>query len=96
MHVRLDFANPDDFCSSDIQAYLKTGGEHPATLHSDLFSEDPPDVALTYEWTLVFEEIFSFLSEERLKATRRDWRLKQPLSNDLRIWIDILFIDQVQ
>ena len=88
--------NPNSLSSNDIREYLVKGGQHPANLFPDLFSVESPEAGLTYEWTLTFEDIFTYFSVEQLEATCRDWGLKDQLSLKTRIWIDILFIDQVR
>ena len=95
MSKLLDIQNADTLNSNNIREYLISGGEHPAELFPSLFSLEPPEVALTYEWKLEFGKIFSFLNDERLDVTRRAWRVTDELSLKTRIWIDILFIDQV-
>ena len=96
MSKLLDIQNADTVNSNNIREYLIRGGKHPAERFDGLFSKEPPEVGLTYEWKLEFGKIFLFLNDERLKATRRAWRIKDELSLKSRIWIDILFIDQVR
>ena len=92
---KVDKANADNLSSNHIREYLEKGGKHPAELFRDWFSEDSPEAGLTYEWSLTFRDMFSYFSDEQLATTRRDWGLKELLSRETRIWIDILFIDQV-
>ena len=86
-----------DISSNDIRAFLLAGNPHPAWIFPESFSEDPPDAALTYEWKLCFEDIFSYLNSEQIQKCGRKWKasIKTDMKQ-LRIWIDVLFIDQVK
>ena len=61
----------------------------------ECFSSEAPEAALTYEWTLFFDDIFSYLNPEEIQRCNGKWnaRVSTDMSR-LRIWIDILFIDQ--
>ena len=84
-----------DFSSSDLRNYLLKGGKHPAEHLPNLFSMDPPEAGLTYAWIVGFRDMFSFLNDKQLEAARSTWTIKDSLSSQTRIWIDVLFIDQV-
>ena len=63
----------------------------------EYFSSEEPEAALTYEWKLFFDDIFSYLNTEEIQKCNHKWNAK--VSTDmskLRIWIDILFIEQVE
>lgn len=86
----------DHISSNDIRAFLLAGNPHPAWIFPEYFSEDPPDAALTYEWKLFFQDIFSYLNSKQIEQCGRKW--KALIKNDmkqLRIWIDVLFINQL-
>eukprot|EP00291_Cryptomonas_curvata_P013743 CAMPEP_0172199678 /NCGR_PEP_ID=MMETSP1050-20130122/28833_1 /TAXON_ID=233186 /ORGANISM="Cryptomonas curvata, Strain CCAP979/52" /LENGTH=350 /DNA_ID=CAMNT_0012876751 /DNA_START=216 /DNA_END=1266 /DNA_ORIENTATION=+ len=82
----------EDINSNLIRAYVMAGNLHPAkdpaTKH--LFSQEPPDVGLTYEWSLGLSKGRGVLG--RLNDPVLIGRLKN--SNPL-IWIDVFFIDQL-
>ena len=83
--------------SNDIRNYLLAGNPHPAWTFPECFSRESPDAALTYEWKLFFDDIFSYLNAEEIQRCNGKWNAN--VSTDmskLRIWIDILFIDQVK
>ena len=83
--------------SNDIRTYLLAGNPHPAWMFPECFSSEDPEAALTYEWKLFFDDIFSYLNEEEIQRCNGKWNAN--VSTDmskLRIWIDILFIDQVK
>ena len=96
---QLSFFHGKDFSelsSNDIRAYLLAGNPHPAWIFPECFSEEPPNAALTYEWKLLFKDIFSYLNSEQINKCGRKWKAK--ISSDmkqLRIWIDVLYINQV-
>ena len=94
-YVNTNILDPYDVSPNDIWNYLVEGGTHPAELFPAHFSNDSPEAALTYERKLVFGDIFSFLNDEQLEATRSNWAIEYSLSSQTRIWIDVLFIDQV-
>ena len=52
----------DSMKSTHIRDYLVTGAQHPAQLFPEKFSQNEPNVALTYEWTLNLKDIFSYLN----------------------------------
>ena len=81
--------------SNDIRTYLLAGNPHPAWMFPECFSSEAPEAALTYEWTLFFDDIFSYLNPEEIQRCNGKWnaRVSTDMSR-LRIWIDILFIDQ--
>ena len=83
--------------SNDIRTYLLAGNPHPAWMFPECFSDENPEAALTYEWKLFFDDIFSYLNAEEIQRCNGKWNAN--VSTDmskLRIWIDILFIDQVK
>ena len=57
--------------------------KHPAKQYPDLFSTLDPEVAVTYIWSMGLDEEKGLLS----LAKGRD--------ENLRIWLDVLFIDQL-
>lgn len=82
--------------SNDIRMYLQAGNPHLAWIFPECFSSEPPQAALTYEWTLHFDDIFSYLNDREIAKCNRKWNADVPTDmNRLQIWIDILFIDQV-
>ena len=48
------------------------GGEHPGSAFSAYFSEEDPIAALTYEWTLSFQGILSFLNPVQVSSRPDD------------------------
>ena len=83
--------------SNDIRNYVLAGNPHPAWMFPECFSRENPEAALTYEWKLFFDDIFSYLNEEEIQRCNSRWNAN--VSTDmskLSIWIDILFIDQVK
>ena len=83
--------------SNDIRNYLLAGNPHPTWMFPECFSSESPEAALTYEWKLFFDDIFSYLNAEEIQRCNGKWNAN--VSTDmskLRIWIDILFIDQVK
>jgi len=56
---------------------------HPAKQYGHLFSEEDPQVAVTYQWSLGLDNKSGLLSFVKDK------------DQNLRIWLDILFIDQM-
>ena len=52
----------DSMKSTHIRDYLVTGAQHPAQGFPNKFSQNEPNVALTYEWTLNLKDIFSYLN----------------------------------
>ena len=83
--------------SNDIRNYLLAGNPHPAWMFPEFFSNENPEAALTYEWTLFFDDIFSYLNAKEIKRCNSKWNANVSTDmSQLRIWIDILFIDQVE
>ena len=82
--------------SNDIRTYLLAGNPHPAWMFPECFSAEVPEAALTYEWTLFFDDIFSYLNTDEIRRCNSKWnaRVSTDMSK-LRIWIDVFFIDQV-
>ena len=83
--------------SNDIRSYLLAGNPHLAWMFPECFSSENPKAALTYEWKLFFDDIFSYLNAEEIQRCNSRWNAN--VSTDmskLSIWIDILFIDQVK
>ena len=58
--------------------------QHPAKTYDYLFSEEEPDIAATYQWSIGLDEECGLLSYVRDQ------------SDDLKIWLDVLFIDQLK
>lgn len=70
--------------SDTIRNGLKDGKlKHPAKLFPKLFSEDEPQVAVTYQWSLGLDRENGLL------------KLAEGRNQNLRIWLDVLFIDQL-
>ena len=83
--------------SNDIRNYLLAGNPHPAWMFPEFFSNENPEAALTYEWTLFFDDIFSYLNAKEIKRCNSKWNANVSTDmSQLRIWIDILFIGQVE
>jgi hypothetical protein len=62
----------------------------------ECFSYDVPEAALTYEWKLFLDDIFSYLNTQEIQKCNKKWRAYVPTDmGKLLIWIDVLFIDQV-
>jgi hypothetical protein len=92
---QLGVSTLEEVTSNHIRRFILDKGKHPKVLFSYLFTKEEPMSALTYEWSLTFAEIFTFLNDKQLAATCKRWSLQECLSSQTRIWIDILFIDQV-
>ena len=56
---------------------------HPAELFPQNFSEDEHEVAVTHEWSLGLNNVSGIL------------KLAENKNQDLKIWIDVLFVDQM-
>ena len=56
---------------------------HPAKQYRELFSDEKPQVAATYQWSLGLDDETGLLSLAKGKDL------------NLRIWLDVLFIDQL-
>ena len=74
-------------CCDHDQIRAEQGGEHPASAFSECFSEEEPNGALTYEWSLSLNDIFSFLNQEQVTRTSdlarvpsEMWYLKTPVT----------------
>mmetsp|Transcript_35918 Transcript_35918/g.94295 ORF Transcript_35918/g.94295 Transcript_35918/m.94295 type:complete len:369 (+) Transcript_35918:468-1574(+) len=82
------------FQSEHLRKFILGGNPHPAFFYPELFSDEDPDVVLTYEWKLKYSDILTLLNEDRIEEfQQRDSRFPSELGT-LRIWIDILFMDQ--
>jgi len=82
--------------STTVREFILAGNPHPASMFPHCFSEDPPIIALTYEWRLDFDGIFSFLNTKQMMECNSTWNEKLPTDmSEIRIWIDVLFIDQL-
>ena len=57
--------------------------KHPAKLYPELFSQDEPQVGVTYQWSLGLNRDDGLL------------KLAAGMDQNLRIWLDVLFIDQL-
>ena len=78
--------------SQDIREYILGNNLHPQKLFPACFSEDEPNAPITYQWTLSIQDILSYLGAEQFS----EWGADAPKDlSQLRLWIDILFIDQV-
>ena len=94
--VHLPFFKGKKISSNTIREYLLAGNPHPAWLFPECFSSEPPEAALTYEWRLDFDDIFSYLNSNQISKCARKWNASVPGDiSKLLIWIDVLFIDQV-
>ena len=83
-----------------LRAYLLAGNNHPAKDYPDLFSREFPQAVLTYEWRQGMSTVSNILSDPAVQnhpkllrdpAVRRG---KNDKANP-RVWVDILFIDQL-
>ena len=75
--------------SNKVQEYIKDGQEHPAIEFYYCFSCREPDAAITYEWSLTFEEILSFLNPRQLIWCSMKYKKMIPFHLDrLYIWIE--------
>ena len=82
--------------SNKVQEYIKDGQEHPAIEFYYCFSCREPDAAITYEWSLTFEEILSFLNPRQLIRCSMKYKKMIPFHLDrLYIWIDVFFVNQL-
>ena len=86
--------------SHHLRAYLLAGNNHPANDYPDLFSKEFPQAVLTYEWRLGMGTVSKILSDPAVQnhpqllrdpAVRREEKDKA----NPRVWVDILFIDQL-
>ena len=86
--------------SHDIRAYLLADNKHPAKLHPDLFSSEFPQAVLSYQWDLGMDKVLNVLNDPKalndadILKDSRVRRGKNGLPNP-RVWVDILFIDQL-
>jgi hypothetical protein len=82
--------------SNHVREYLLSGGDHPARMFPDCFSEADPVAAITYEWRLRLWEVLSFLNPIRIGEcnARHGCRIPTAMAT-LRVWIDVFFIDQL-
>ena len=76
----------DKVSSEDIATYLKAGNMHPAQEKPDLFSDEDPETALTYQWCRGKDQPVPLLEVVS--------KLKHRFGATTRIWIDVLFINQ--
>jgi hypothetical protein len=72
-----------------VRAYLLTGNKHPAKSEDTehFFSREDPEVAATYEWSNNFTGVLQGLKDKKL--------LQYLGISDPRIFLDVLFIDQL-
>ena len=89
--------NVEEVNSHLLRAYILAGNNHPAKDFSDLFSKDNPIGVLTYEWSLGLGKgkgVLQVLNDSRVL---QDSRVPKDLNGKriLRVWIDVLFIDQL-
>ena len=87
---------PANVTSNDIRQYLLAGEAHPARLFPQCFSKLDPVAAITYEWRLSLSEVLSFLNPAQVSRCGSRFRWAVPTEmRVLRVWIDVLFIDQL-
>jgi hypothetical protein len=58
--------SPNDVTSHDLRQFFQRRKIHPKTQYSSYYSNDPPDLVLTYEWNTSFSQIECFFSIECL------------------------------
>jgi hypothetical protein len=89
-----------DVTSHLLREYLLTGKNHPAKDYPHLFSREFPHAALSYEWKLGMLDVSNVLRNPLVlnhpDLLRNDnvRRGKDGKAN-LRVWVDIFFIDQM-
>jgi hypothetical protein len=77
------------FMSDSINHHLH---DHPE--YQDFFSTKEPDIVLTYEWVLTLDNVMKHLDSAHLNFFLYTDKSKWMNHDQLRIWIDIFFIDQ--
>ena len=83
--------------SNDLREYLRRQGVHAKQVFGDLYSDEPPKAALTYEWTLSLNEVLDFLNAPQIRECNRNHPGGEQIPADMReltIWMDIFFVDQ--
>jgi hypothetical protein len=84
-------------CPQHIREYLLKKKMHARDLFKDFYTEEPAKAALTYQWTLAFNELPCFLNSPNIREFNGHHPDHPPLPEDmelLTIWIDVLQLDQ--
>ncbi len=83
--------------SEHLREYLRSQKKHAKGVFGDLYSDTEPVAALTYEWTLSFNDILGFLSAPQIRECNACHPKCEPIPEDrqeLTLWMDIFFVDQ--
>jgi hypothetical protein len=83
-----------------LREYLLAGKNHPARDYPHLFSREFPHAALSYEWKLGMLDVSNVLRNPLVLnhpelLSNKDVRRGKDGKANPRVWVDILFIDQV-
>ena len=83
-----------------LREYLLDNNEHPAKVFTGFFSAEFPQAVLTYEWKMGLSSVSDVLQDPKVlnhPDLLRDPKVRRGRNGmaNPRVWVDILFIDQL-